>query len=50
MVRFIVGTAVFIGRGKIESTAEELFKMKHNKFAGKLAPAEGLLFYKAYYK
>jgi len=50
MVRFIVGTAVFIGRGKIENTAEELFAMKHNRFAGKLAPAEGLLFYKAYYK
>lgn len=50
MVRFLVGTAVFIGRGKIDNTAEELLSMKHNKFAGKLAPAEGLLFYKAYYK
>lgn len=50
MVRFIVGTAVFIGRGKIESSAEQLLSLKHNKFAGKLAPAEGLVFYKAYYK
>ncbi len=49
MVRFLVGSAIDIGRGKVNFSANELLKLKNVKYAGKLAPAEGLIFYKAYY-
>ncbi|MGE3063701.1 MAG: tRNA pseudouridine(38-40) synthase TruA [bacterium] len=49
MIRFIVGTSVYIGRGKISSSAEELLTSKDVHLAGKLAPADGLIFGKAFY-
>lgn len=49
MVRFIVGTAIGYGRGKIDMKPYQLLKLKDVRYAGKLAPAEGLLFYKAFY-
>ncbi|MEO0281922.1 MAG: tRNA pseudouridine(38-40) synthase TruA [candidate division WOR-3 bacterium] len=49
MVRFIVGTAIGYGRGKIKMKPSELLKIKDVKYAGKLAPPEGLIFYKAVY-
>jgi tRNA pseudouridine38-40 synthase len=49
MIRFIVGTSVYVGRGKITATAEELINSRDVHLAGKLAPADGLIFYKAFY-
>jgi len=49
MVRFLVGTAISYGRGKIDLKPLELLKVKDVKYAGKLAPSEGLIFYRAYY-
>lgn len=49
MIRFLVGTSVYIGRGKITQTASELLNSKDVHMSGKLVPPEGLIFYKAYY-
>jgi len=49
MIRFLVGTSIYIGREKITSNAEELLKRKDVHLAGKLAPADGLVFYRAFY-
>ncbi len=48
-VRLIAGTAVDIGLGRINMTASEMLMLKDVKFSGRTAPAEALLFYKAYY-
>jgi len=49
MIRFIVGTSVYVGREKITASADELLKSKDVHLAGKLAPADGLIFAKAFY-
>ncbi|MDD3804157.1 MAG: tRNA pseudouridine(38-40) synthase TruA, partial [bacterium] len=49
MIRFIVGTSVYVGRGKITMTTEEILKSRDVHLAGKLAPADGLIFGKAFY-
>lgn len=48
-VRLITGTAVDIGTDRINMSARSLLKRKDVKYSGRTAPADALLFYKAYY-
>lgn len=46
MVRIIVGTLIFIGRGKLpESTVKDMLETGNRRLGGKTFPAEGLYLY-----
>lgn len=49
MIRLIVGTLLDIDNGKIKMSIKEIIKKKNVKYAGKTAPPDGLVFYRAYY-
>lgn len=50
MVRIIVGTLLDVGFGKIEpSKVKDILEMKNRIYAGKTAPAKGLLLYDVQY-
>lgn len=50
MVRIIVGTLIFIGRGKLpESTVKDMLETGNRRLGGKTFPAEGLYLYSVEY-
>ena len=50
MVRSIVGTLLYVGRGKLQKDLTPILQSKQRKLAGVTAPAHGLCLYRVHYK